>query len=99
MFLTVKPTKTLCVCAYIYIWTHSLYIYQCCRYRVGEYIAEDLEKQLIGNIRNYQKMSAKINLDVKNYENIGQIGNTKNSGEIGNVRRYFQHTDTHLYMS
>ena len=48
-------------------------------------------KKLIGyigeNIENYWKISAKINLDLNTYENIGQIGNKKNSGEIGNIER------------
>ena len=38
------------------------------------------------NIGNYHKISAKIVLELKNYENIRQIGNTKNSGEIQKYR-------------
>ena len=54
----------------------------------------DTRKKLIKNIRNYRKISAKINLELKIYENIEQIGNMKNSGEIGNIERnlrYLQH--------
>jgi hypothetical protein len=37
------------------------------------------------NIGNYQKISVRINLELKNFENIGQISNLTNSGEIGNI--------------
>jgi hypothetical protein len=46
-------------------------------------------KKLIGkigqNIGNYRKISARINLDLKNSENIGKIGNLKSSGEIRDI--------------
>jgi hypothetical protein len=33
----------------------------------------------------YRKLLVRINLELKNSENIGQIGNLKNSGEIGDI--------------
>ena len=53
--------------------------------------------KLIGNIgeniENYQKISTKINLDLKNYESIRQIGSMKNSGEIGNIKRNWRYLE------
>lgn len=46
-------------------------------------------KKLIGNIRenirNHPKIASTINLDLKNSENIGQIGKLKKLGEIWNI--------------
>ena len=36
---------------------------------------------------NYQKLSTRINLDLKNSKNIEQIGNIKKFGETENIGR------------
>ena len=42
-------------------------------------------------MENYQKMSTRINLDLKNSKNIEQIGNLKKFGEIENIARNKRH--------
>jgi len=39
----------------------------------------------------YKQISARIYLDLKILENIGQIGNLKNLGEIGNIERIWRY--------
>ena len=61
----------------------------------AEYIIEGMERIISGKILGIiKKILAKINLDLKKYENIIQIGKTKNLWEIENItrnQRYFQH--------
>jgi hypothetical protein len=56
-------------------------------------------RQGFGNkvIGNYGKILARINLDLKNLENIRQIGNLERLREMGNIYRnlrYLQHIKT-----
>jgi hypothetical protein len=46
------------------------------------------------NVWKYWKLSASINLDLRNLEKLENIGNLKNTEKFGNIRRnqrYLQH--------
>lgn len=54
-------------------------------YNVANIILGNISPRVQRNLEMLRKISAIINLELKNSEKTGQIGNTKNSGEIRDI--------------